>query len=220
MLFFTAQSIRQRVVNHLRKKFTTVDDAEDAYGITVDFYLASPSGKENTPTAQKEKQSQPPVIPQKVMDMLGKLTGCQLSMLAAHIMENLAVPILQSTLLKVLPKVLPSLCVSDVTDLLSSLTKIASREALLSVADSLVCSVASKTGLSWNVKGFLETACRAMCELEAHDKPNVVYFLCRCIADKKEDGKSPILPLDRMPFGMIQYQLEFFNATHICQVIT
>lgn len=108
---------------------------------------------------------------------------------------------------------------SNVTELLSSLSKIASRDALLSVADSLVSSVASKTGLSWNVKGFLDTACRAMCELEAHDKPNVVYFLSRCIADKKEDGKTSILPLDRMPFGLIQYQLEFFNVTHICQVI-
>ena len=153
------------------------------------------------------------------MDLVKKLTGCQLSVLATHIMEKLALPLLKSTLLKLLPKVLPSLCVSDVTEFLSSLSKIASRDALLSVADSLVSSVASKTGLSWNVKGFLDTACRAMCELEAHDKPNVVYFLCRCIADKKEDGKTPILPLDRMPFGLIQYQLEFFNATHICQVI-
>lgn len=107
---------------------------------------------------------------------------------------------------------------SDVTELLSLLSKRASRDAHLSVADSLVSSVASKTGLSCNVKGFLDTACRAMCELEAHGKPNVVYFLCRCIADKKEDGKTPILPLDRMHFGLIQYQLEFFNATHVCQV--
>lgn len=79
---------------------------------------------------------------------------------------------------------------SDVTELLSSLSHKASRDALLSVADSLVSSVASKSGLSWNVKGFLDTACRAMCEQEPHEKPNVVYFLCGCIADKKEDRKT------------------------------
>lgn len=79
---------------------------------------------------------------------------------------------------------------SDVTELLSSLSHKASRDALLSVADSLVSSVASKSGLSWNVKGFLDTACRAMCEQEPHEKPNVVYFLCGSIADKKEDRKT------------------------------
>ena len=200
------------MVNHLQKKFRTVDEAEDAYGITIDSYLGGPE-------AQKENQVPHAGIPEKVMDLVKKLTGCQLSMLATHIMENLAVPVLQSTLMKLLPKVLPSMCLSDVTELLSSLSRIASRNALLSVADSLVSGVASKTGLSWNVMGFLDTACRAMCELEAHGKPNVVYFLCRCIAGKKEDGKTPILPLDRMPFGLIQYQLEFFNATHVCQVI-
>ncbi|KAL9977217.1 hypothetical protein ACROYT_G014596 [Oculina patagonica] len=189
-----AQSIRQRVVNYLRTRFSTVSEAEDALGITVDTYIASASGKENAPPSQSENQRPPPVIPEKVMEMIAKLTCCQLSMLATHIMENLPVQMLQSTLQKVLPKVLPNLRLSDVTDLLNSSTKIASRDALLSVADSLVCSVASKTGLSWNVKGFLDTACRAMCELEAHDKPNVVYFLCHCIADKKEDRKSPILP--------------------------
>ena len=118
--------------------------------------------------------------------------------------------------MKLLPKVLPSTCLSDVTELLTSLSRIASRNALLSVVDSLVSSVASKTGLSWNVIGFLDTACRAMCELEAHEKSNVVFFWCRCIADKKENGKTP---LDRMPFGLIQYQMEFFNVIHVCQVI-
>ena len=124
-------------MNHLRKKFKTVDEAEEAYGITIDSYLAGPE-------VQKENQVPLAGIPEKVMDMVKKLTGCQLSMLATHIMENLAVPILQSTLLKLLPKVLPSLCVSDAIELLSLLSKIASRNALLNVADSLVSSVASK----------------------------------------------------------------------------
>ena len=107
--------------------------------------------------------------------MVKMLTDCQLSMLATNIMENLIVAILLSTLLKLLPKVLPSMFLSDVTKLLSSLSKIASRGALLSVADSLVSSVASKASLSWNVEGFLDTACRAMCELEAHGKPRKIW---------------------------------------------
>ena len=153
------------------------------------------------------------------MDTVNKLTGNQQSMLDINIVQNPPVPLLKSTIQKMLANVIERMCVSTVKDLLSSLAKIASHEALLTVADSLVCCAASKTGLSWNVKGFLDIACRAMLELEAHDKPNVVYFLCHCIADKKEDGKTPIMPWDRMPFGLIQYQLQFFSATHICQVI-
>ena len=78
------------MVNHLRKKFRTVDEAEDAYGITIDSYLAGPE-------EQKENQVPHAGIPEKVMDLVKKLTGCQLSMLAAHILENLTVPVLQST---------------------------------------------------------------------------------------------------------------------------
>ena len=62
IILFTAQSIRQRVINHLRKKYGTVDEAEDAYGITIDLYLAGPD-------AQKEKQVPYAGIPEKVMDM-------------------------------------------------------------------------------------------------------------------------------------------------------
>lgn len=34
----------------------------------------------------------------------------------------------------------------------------------------------------------------------------------------KEDGKTPLLSMDLMPFGLVEYQLEIFNATHDCQV--
>lgn len=72
------------MVNHLRKKFRTVDEVEDAYDITIDSYLAGPK-------AQKENQVPHAGIPEKVMDMVKKLTGCQLSMLATHIIENSSV---------------------------------------------------------------------------------------------------------------------------------
>lgn len=86
-------------------------------------------------------------------------------------------PLLQSTMEKMLTSVMEHMCMSTEKDLLSSLAKKTSHEALLAFADSLVCSVASKSRLSWNVKGFLDIAYGAMCELEAHDKPNVVWHM-------------------------------------------
>jgi len=82
--------------------------------------------------------------------------------------------------------------------LLSALCLIASCEALLNFADSVFCSLASKLGISGTMSGFLDTARKVMCELEAQNKPNVVYFLCRIIAEKIEDGVTPILPLDHL----------------------
>ena len=205
----------------MRKKYKTIDEAQDTFGLTVDSYLGSECNKENAPAVEPRWQkSQVPLdeIPEKVMSLVAKLSGNQLSKLVLHIIEHLSNPNLQCTLRRVLPKVLPSLCVSDVLELLTSLFEIASLDVLLTVADSLVCRAASKSGLSWNVKGFLNTACRAMCELEAHGKPSVVYFLCRCLADEKEDGKTHLLSMDRMPFGLIQYHLEFFNAKQDFQV--
>ena len=58
----------------MRKKYRTVDEAEDAYGITIDSYLAGPE-------AQKENQVPHAGIPEKVMDMVKKLKECQLSIL-------------------------------------------------------------------------------------------------------------------------------------------
>ena len=36
---------------------------------------------------------------------------------------------------------------------------------------------------------------------------------------KKGDGKTSLLPMDRMQFGLMQHQTEFFHAIHVCQVI-
>ena len=83
-------------------------------------------------------------VPEKLISIVAKLTGSQLSKLALHILEHLPALKLQWTLEKALPKALPSLSVPFVVELLTSLSKIASCEALLQVADSLVCSVASK----------------------------------------------------------------------------
>lgn len=202
-------------MNYLRKKFATVDEAEDAFGITLDSYLSSSPATESSPSNPEQGPLQ---LPEKVVEIIEKLTGVQRAMLATHILEKLSSLHLESTLKKVLPKVLPCLSQMSILELLSALCQIASCEALLKVADSVFCSLASKAGISGTMSGFVDTACKAMCELEAQNKPNVVYFLCRIIAEKREDGITPIIPLDRMPFGLIQYQLEFFNSTHICQV--
>ncbi|XP_048587841.1 uncharacterized protein LOC125570328 isoform X1 [Nematostella vectensis] len=52
-----------------------------------------------------------------------------------------------------------------------------------------------------------------MKNLQMQGKPNLVYKWCQCL-----HGVNRSLQLDRMPFGMIQYRIEFFSCTHIAQI--
>lgn len=72
------------MVNVLHTKFKTADEAEDAYGISVNSYLASFSDKESVPATDKGNELPLSCIPEKAMDTVKKLTGNQRSMLVYH----------------------------------------------------------------------------------------------------------------------------------------
>jgi hypothetical protein len=60
----------------------------------------------------------------------------------------------------------------------------------------------------------------AMDTLHAANKPHdLVHKFTSCIAEKRPDSNVSLMPLDRMPFGLIQYQIEFFTAGYINQVV-
>lgn len=51
-----------------------------------------------------------------------------------------------------------------------------------------------------------------MHKLQEHGKaPGLATKFARCIGEDR-------MPLDRMPFGLIQYQVDFFSADHINEV--
>jgi hypothetical protein len=58
-----------------------------------------------------------------------------------------------------------------------------------------------------------------MVELQRANKPNILYKLAYCIATKKPGTTEPLFPLDRMPFGLVQHQIEFFSSTNVSQVL-
>jgi len=60
---FLGSTVRQRAVNHLRKKFNTLEDAENEYGLLVDSYL----GVTALPSSDDELENVEP-------DMIQKLT--------------------------------------------------------------------------------------------------------------------------------------------------
>ena len=58
----------------------------------------------------------------------------------------------------------------------------------------------------------------AMARLQNHGKTNVVYKLAKIIAQNCPGTQLSCVPLDRMPWGLIQYQIDFFASNHVNEV--
>lgn len=66
---------------------------------------------------------------------------------------------------------------------------------------------------------FISMCCRAIVRLkEVRKDVCLIYKFAKCIAVKQSNSEESLMPLNRMPFGLLQYQIDFFNAGHINQV--
>ena len=86
-----------------------------------------------------------------------------------------------------------------------------SLEDLLNILDSTFSQMCSKHKLPIEEKKFISTAVKAMCVLHEEGKPNLVAGLAETISQKK-------IPMDRMPWGLLEYQVTFFQNAHINKV--
>ena len=58
----------------------------------------------------------------------------------------------------------------------------------------------------------------AMKRLEDNSKPNLVLKFCQGLARDRPNNAGQLIPIHRMPFGLIQYCIEFFTCTNVMQV--
>ena len=65
---------------------------------------------------------------------------------------------------------------------------------------------------------FLELAVDGMKHLQECNCTNVIYYFARVLGIMRNDGSDSLLPAKRMPMGLIEYCVNFFNAQHINQV--
>ena len=64
---------------------------------------------------------------------------------------------------------------------------------------------------------YLELSIRGMLHLEKGGRSNILYGLASGLGSVREDGSSRF-PVDRMPMGLLQYMVDFFNCHSIQQV--
>ncbi len=105
----------------------------------------------------------------------------------------------------------PKTVCNVLSEMFSSLTE----DIKIAVFDKLFADLSSSVGVISNCARFISLSIEAMQILQKAKKHNLVYKWSQCIVG--ENG-TPFIPINRMPFGLIEYQLEFFTATNVMQV--
>ena len=89
---------------------------------------------------------------------------------------------------------------------------------LIEIANFSFLELATKNGINTNPADFASLSVKAMKRLQEHNKTNLVYKFSMCIGSNQPGTDEPLFPITRMPFGLVEYQIEFFSATNIMQV--
>ena len=66
---------------------------------------------------------------------------------------------------------------------------------------------------------YLELSIAAADNLGKAGRANVLYLLAKALGTQRPDGSDTLLPVRRLPMGLIEHCANFFNATSISQVI-
>ena len=90
---------------------------------------------------------------------------------------------------------------------------------MLYITEQLYAWLAAKMGITSTVLGFMRLSLEAMRRLEQNNKVNLVVKFCQGLAVDRPDKSGPLIPLHRMPFGLLQYCIEFFTSTNVMQVM-
>ena len=64
----------------------------------------------------------------------------------------------------------------------------------------------------------LKLAAEGMKHLDQSKCTNVIYFLAWALGTMRDNKSDSLLPAKRMPMGLIEHSVNFFNADHINEV--
>ena len=190
-------------MNHLRKKFSTLEDSEDDYGLSVESYL----GVTALLSSDDELENVHPDILQKLDSLSAKQLIAVVSKALAIIPENKIFDLLTGRLKSCNFELLSRFFNQFVEKLTPS-----NIEKLL---DDIFLTAAVQRGIVSNPLFFASTSLNAMKLLQDSGKPNLISKWSKCIWGP--NGK-PKLDFERMPFGLIECQIEFFSCTNVMQV--
>ena len=75
--------------------------------------------------------------------------------------------------------------------------------------------LSSHAAMQYNLiipEDYLQLSLKRMKHLEEVGKSNVLYELAKGLGTMRDDKSGSMFPVSRMPMGMLQYMVHFFNA--------
>lgn len=190
-------SVRKHVFVDLRKRYKTIDEAEAALGLMVESYIDSSPAQTSLQDDIDQTLNLSP-------SLAGKLTCPSTSQLMDLVIKSLQL-------------IGPN--VDFVTQLLLRVFNELKDLDVLNITEQIYSWLPNKVGITSTVLGFVTLSLEAMKRLEENNTVNLVIKFCQGLATDRPDKCGPLVPLHRMPFGLLQYCIEFFTCTNVMQVI-
>jgi len=86
------------------------------------------------------------------------------------------------------------------------------------VLSNLLCELLSNEYSAQVPSDFLKVAAEGMKHLHNCNRSNVIYLIARALGTARDDQSDSLLPAKRMPMGLIEHTVNFFNAEHVNEV--
>jgi hypothetical protein len=185
-----------------RKKFATFENAEIHYGLTLSDSLAELVIDRRQAKRGKQKPATiPPPLPTPVPTPLPPSTTPP----GPSTTPPPSTPSNTQPLLITVENVFNLACLLENADL----------ELLL---NKLFMQLAVAHNISSNPANYCSLSIQAMELLKKNNKHNLLYKFALALCKTNQVTDEPVFPMDRMPFGLVEYQIEFFSSTNVRQV--
>ena len=174
------------MTKHLSKEFKSLSEAEEALKIDYVMDLSQPKTYDPSTFSSPERNPRYSSIP------LSPIFGCSPNPNKVNSSESKNVG---DTVQEFL------LCFSN------TITPCLKTQIIQHLFEIFIAETAGPDLRQYIEKDFVTTVTSGMSTLFNNKKSNLIYYLSKCF-----EGTTPKLPLDRMPFGMLDYNIRFFAS--------
>ena len=181
-------SCRTRVVKHLSKEFMSLSDAEES--LEIDYVC----GTSNPCVPASSTPCHPTVIDEPLSPMLKSAEKTQGSTKADSV----------------------GYIVKEFLTCFKSMSSRLKKQVLNYLLRIDIIDQGGFEFFDFVHQDFLPISLNAMLTLFHEGKHNIVYNLCECL--QKDSNATKRMPLDRMPYGLIDYNIRFYASPQTRQI--
>ena len=191
--FYTDRRLRGQVTTMYREKFATLEDAEVHYGLTLSDGLAE--------LVIDRRQANSRYV---------KAKPKRSSQATTTPPPPSPPPPTPTSNTQTLP---------TVENAFKKLTTLLDNNQLENLLNKLFLHLALAHNITSNPGNYCSMPIKAMELLKMNNKNNLLYKFALALYNTKPGTNEPVFPMNRMPFGLVEYQIEFFSCTHVKQVL-